>query len=94
MQYQSSLTRNQLVELATKTYFGNVDTKNLDAVLDCFHDEAVLTVQTSSTVHDGKKAIGDMFTRFMADYETIIHRDFVCSVDEKNGGFAPVSPLN
>jgi ketosteroid isomerase-like protein len=85
MQYQSSLNRDQLIKLATKTYFGNVDAKNLDAVLGCFHNNAIMTVQTSFTVHDGKDAIREMFTRFMADYETILHRDFVCTVDEKNG---------
>ena len=85
MQYHSSLTRDQLIELATKTYFGNVDAKNLEAVLDCFHDEAIFTVQTSFTVHDGKAALREMFVRFMESYETIIHRDFECTVDEKNG---------
>lgn len=85
MQYQCSLDRDQLIELATQKYFGNVDAKNIDAVLDCFHNEAIITVQTSFTVHDGKDAIREMFSRFMADYETIIHRDFTCTVDEKNG---------
>ncbi|MFN3231150.1 MAG: nuclear transport factor 2 family protein [Alphaproteobacteria bacterium] len=85
MQYQSSLNRDELIEFATKTYFGNVDAKNLDAVLDCFHDEAIFTVQTAFTVHDGKDALREMFTNFMGAYETIIHRDFECTVDEKNG---------
>lgn len=85
MQYQSGLSRDELIDFATKTYFGNVDAKNLDAVLDCFHDEAIFTVQTSFTVHDGKDEIREMFVRFMDSYETIIHRDFECTVDEKNG---------
>ena len=85
MQYQSSLSRDELIAFATKTYFGNVDAKNLEAVLDCFHDEAIFTVQTSFTVHDGKDELREMFVRFMEGYETIIHRDFECTVDEKNG---------
>lgn len=85
MQYQSSLNRDQLVELATKSYFGSVDRKDLEGTLACFHDEALLTVQTSFTVHAGKPAIRRMFQDFFASYERIVHRDFRCSVDEKNG---------
>jgi len=85
MQYQSSLSRDELVELALNKYFGNVDAKNLDAVLDCFHDNAMITVQTAFTVHDGKENIKRMFIDFMGAWETIIHRDFTCTVDETNG---------
>ena len=41
MQYEPTLSRAQLIELATKSYFANVDAKNLEAALDCFHDEAL-----------------------------------------------------
>lgn len=85
MQYQSSLSRDALTELALHKYFANVDAKNLDAVLDCFHDNAMLTVQTSFVVHDSKDSIRRMFVDFMAAYKTIIHRDFTCTIDEKNG---------
>ena len=85
MQYQSSLSRDELVDLALNKYFGNVDAKNLDAVLDCFHDNAMITVQTAFTVHDGKDNIERMFVDFMGAWDTIIHRDFTCTVDETNG---------
>ena len=85
MQYQSTLNREQLVDLAIHKYFGNVDQKNLDAVLNCFHDNAMITVQTAFTVHEGKDAIRRMFTDFMGAYETIVHKDFTCTVDESNG---------
>jgi ketosteroid isomerase-like protein len=85
MQYQSSLSRDELVDLALNKYFGNVDAKNLDAVLDCFHDNAMITVQTAFAVHDGKDNIKRMFVDFMGAWETIIHRDFTCTVDETNG---------
>ena len=88
MQYQCDLNRDQLIELATRTYFGNVDAKNMDATLACFHDQAVFTVQTSHTVHAGKPAIRQMFETFFAGYETIVHKDFVCTVDEKHGRIA------
>ena len=85
MQYQSSLDRDGLVDLALNKYFANVDKKDLDAVLDCFHDNAMMTVQTAFTIHDGKENIGRMFTEFMSAFEVIIHRDFTCTVDEDNG---------
>ncbi len=88
MQYQSSLDREGLAELALEKYFANVDAKNLDAVMDCFHDNAMLTVQNVFVVHDTKDAIRRMFIDFMASFETIIHRDFVCTIDEKNGRMA------
>lgn len=85
MQYQSTLDRDGLTDLALNKYFGSVDAKNLDAVLDCFHDEALLTTQTAHTTHAGKAAIKRMFTDFMGAFEMIVHRDFECTVDEKNG---------
>ena len=90
MQYQSTLNRAELIDLATQKYFGNVDAKNLDAVLACFHDEALFTVQTAHTVHAGKTEIRRMFEDFFAAYEVIVHKDFTCTVDEKNGRITAV----
>ena len=88
MQYQSSLNRAGLIDLAINRYFGNVDARNLDAVMGCFHDNAIITVQTAFAVHDGKEKIRRMFVDFMATYKTIIHKDFCCTVDERNGRIA------
>lgn len=85
MQYEPTLNRDELIEFATKTYFGNVDAKNMEATLDCFHDEALFCVQTDFTRHAGKAEIRRMFEDFFAAYETIVHRDFTCTVDEANG---------
>jgi hypothetical protein len=88
MQYQSSLSRAQLIELATVQYFGSVDARNLDAAMACFHEEALFTIQTAHTLHAGKPAIARMLRDFIAAYRTIIHRDFVCTVDPDNGRIA------
>ena len=88
MQYQSSLDRAGLEQLAIHDYFGNVDRKNLDAVLDCFHDSAMITVQTAFTTHAGKEEIRRMFVDFMGAWDNIVHRDFTCTIDEKNGRIA------
>ena len=88
MQYEPSLSREALIDLAVTRYFGQVDSKNLDATLACFNDEALFCVQTAFTRHAGKAAIGRMFTDFFEAWETIVHKDFVCTVDEKNGRIA------
>ena len=88
MQYEPGLSRAELIELATKTYFGNVDAKNMDGALDCFHDGALFCVQTAFTRHSGKAEIRRMFEDFFGAYETIVHRDFTCTVDEANGRIA------
>ncbi|HEX5644637.1 MAG TPA: nuclear transport factor 2 family protein [Erythrobacter sp.] len=88
MQYEPTLDRAGLIEFATRKYFANVDAKNMEATLDCFHDEALFCVQTAFTRHAGKGEIRRMFEDFFAAYETIIHRDFTCTVDEANGRIA------
>lgn len=88
MQYQPGLTRAELVDLATQRYFANVDAKNMDATLGCFHDEALFCVQTAFTRHSGKAEIHRMFKDFFAGYAEIVHKDFTCTVDEKNGRIA------
>jgi ketosteroid isomerase-like protein len=85
MQYQNHMSRDELVQLAIEKYFGSVDAKDLDGTMDCFHDEAVLTVQTAFTVHAGKANIRRMFVDFFDAYDVIIHRDFNCTVDDANG---------
>lgn len=88
MQYEPGLSRDELIELATKSYFGNVDAKNMEGALDCFHDGALFCVQTDFTRHSGKAEIRRMFEDFFGAYETIVHRDFTCTVDEDNGRIA------
>ncbi|KPF64434.1 hypothetical protein IP88_13690 [alpha proteobacterium AAP81b] len=85
MQYPPSLDRDGLIDLALNRYFARVDAKDLGKVLDCFHDTAHLTVQTSFTRHAGKAAIARMFEDFFGAYETIVHQDFTCTVDAANG---------
>ena len=88
MQYRCSLDRAGLIDLALHRYFAAVDRKDLAATLACFHDEALFTVQTSFTTHAGKSALARMFTDFFAAWETIVHRDFVVTVDEAHGRIA------
>ena len=88
MEYGPGLSRAAVIELATKRYFGNVDAKDIEAILACFHEEALFCVQTDFTRHSGKAEIRRMFEDFLGAYEKIVHRDFNCTVDEANGRIA------
>ncbi|QPC99753.1 nuclear transport factor 2 family protein [Qipengyuania soli] len=88
MQYAPTLSRAELIDLATQKYFANVDAKDMDATLACFHDEALFCVQTAFTRHSGKAEIRRMFEDFFAGYADIVHKDFTCTVDEANGRIA------
>ena len=85
MQYEPTHSRAQLVDLAIQRYFANVDAKDMEAVLDCFHDEALFCVQTAFTRHAGKAELRRMFEDFFDAWAQIAHKDFTCTVDEKNG---------
>ena len=78
---QAALPYPYYIDIVTKRYFDGVDNKGMDQVLDCFHDDAVLTEVTSNTVHDGKDAIRSMFTRLFADFSSIWHGNFVHTAD-------------
>lgn len=88
MQYEPVMTREELIDFALNKYFARVDAKDMEAVLACFHDTALFCVQTAFTRHSGKSEIARMFEDFFGAYETIIHRDFTCTVDEAHGRIA------
>ena len=88
MQYAPGLSRSELVDLATQQYFAQVDAKNLEATLACFHDGALFCVQTAFARHSGKAELRRMFEDFFAAWATIVHHDFTCTVDEANGRIA------
>jgi len=71
------------VDIVTKRYFHGVDNFDMELVMDCFHDDAVLTEMTSSTVHDGAKAVRKMFEGLFEAHSRIWHGNFVHTVDVK-----------
>ncbi len=77
----SRLDRAQLIDLAENRYFANVDEKNLAAVLDCFHPDAVVTVQSHFTEHAGRDdGIRKMFESLF-EYDLVLHTDFETIAD-------------
>jgi len=70
------------VDIVTKRYFDGVDNYDMDKVLDCFHEDAVLTEVTSMTVHEGREAgIRAMFEGLFDAHSRIWHGNFVHTVD-------------
>jgi uncharacterized protein (TIGR02246 family) len=78
---QPAMPYANYVDIVTKRYFDGVDNKDLEAVLDCFTPDAVLTEVTSNTVHAGREAIAAMFRKLFKDFEEIWHGNFVHVAD-------------
>ncbi|MCO5785820.1 hypothetical protein DHB74_05565 [Pseudomonas sp. G11-1] len=76
------LTREQLTELAITSYFGNVDKKNMQQVLDCCHEDVEFTIQTDNLTHSGHTGVRKMFENLFSGYEEIWHGDFEVAVDD------------
>lgn len=76
------LNREQLIDMAQKQYFANVDKKDLQAVTRCFNEDAVFTIQSSFTVHEGREdGIKGMFERLFENHSSILHSDFETIAD-------------
>jgi ketosteroid isomerase-like protein len=70
------------VDIVTKRYFHGVDNYDMDMVLDCFHEDAVLTEVTSMTVHEGRdEGIRRMFEGLFDAHSRIWHGNFVHTAD-------------
>ena len=79
---QQPLPYPYYIDIVTKRYFDGVDNKQLDRVLDCFTEDAILTEVTSNTIHGGRNtAIRAMFVKLFADFESIWHGNFVHTAD-------------
>jgi len=76
-----NLNATQLREMIEQKYFGNVDMKFLESVLDCFHVDATITIQTANLTHNGVGEIRRMFSDFFQGYTKIWHGDFQPVID-------------
>jgi len=78
----AALPYDYYIDIVTKRYFHGVDHLDMDRVLDCFHEDAVLTEVTSMTVHEGRDAgIRTMFEGLFAAHSRIWHGNFVHTAD-------------
>lgn len=77
--------RQHYIDMVEKHYFGNVDQKRMQEVLDCFHENASLTVQTAPITHEGRDSgVREMFATLFDSYELIWHGNFEHTVDVEN----------
>jgi len=74
--------REDYIHLVEERYFANVDHKNLEAVLDCFTEDATFTIQSAFSTHRGRDTgIRRMFERLFERYSKTVHRGFRHVVD-------------
>lgn len=82
---QEPLPYPYYIDIVTKRYFDGVDNKNMQQILDCFTEDAILTEVTSDTVHVGRDAaIRSMFNKLLADHASIWHGNFVHTADPQS----------
>ena len=82
---QEALPYPYYIDIVTKRYFDGVDNKDMQKVLDCFTEDAVLTEVTSNTVHTGRDVgIKAMFAKLFADFSSIWHGNFVHTADPQS----------
>jgi ketosteroid isomerase-like protein len=70
------------VDMVENRYFGMADKKAIEAVLDCFCEDAVFTIQSAFTTYEGRDAgIRQMFINFFENFSVGVHKDFRHVVD-------------
>lgn len=83
------LTYGYLVDMVER-YFHYVDTYNLDGVLSCFTEDAVATIQSAHSVHQGRDTeIRRMYEELFDNYRNHMrHVHFRHVADPDNGRIA------
>jgi ketosteroid isomerase-like protein len=84
-----TLTYGYLVDMVER-YFNFVDTYDLDGVLSCFTEDAVVTIQSAHAMHTGRDTeIRAMYEELFATYATHMrHVHFRHVADPDNGRIA------
>jgi len=82
MKEDRSFDYDYYVEMVEKRYFASVDREDMDAVLDCFCEDAVFTIQSDFKVHEGRDTgIKKMFEDYFKAFTWGVHKDFVHLAD-------------
>src|SRR5215468_11660636 len=73
------------VDMIEEKYFANVRRIDLAAVLDCFCEDAVFTIQSAFAVHRGRdREIRKMYENLFRNYPKIHHSNFSHIVDAEH----------
>ncbi|UPK76782.1 nuclear transport factor 2 family protein [Nocardioidaceae bacterium SCSIO 66511] len=85
----SATSYGYLVDMVER-YFNFVDTYDLDGVLSCFTEDAVATVQTAHSVHEGRDTgVRAMYEELFSNFRTHMrHIHFRHIADPDNGRIA------
>lgn len=83
---EQTRSHDYYVDMVENKYFAKVDGKDMDSVLDCFTEDAVFTIQSAFTTHEGRDTgIRKMFENLFETYSSkMVHRDFTHVVDPEN----------
>jgi len=86
---QNDLSYGYLVDMVER-YFNYVDNFDLDGVLSCFTEDAVVTIQSAHSIHDGRdSAIRTMYEELFANYRKHLrHIHFRHVADPENSRVA------
>ena len=70
------------VKMVEKNYFASVDRKDMASTLDCFCEDAVFTIQSAFSTHEGRDTdVRKMFEDYFNNFTHGVHKDFVHVVD-------------
>lgn len=85
----SGITYGYLVDMVER-YFHFVDSYDMDGVLSCFDEDAIVTIQTARSVHEGRDAdIRKMYEELFENYKNHMrHIHFRHVADPENGRIA------
>lgn len=83
-------SREFLIDMVVNKYFNGVDTYNLEQVLNCFSEDASITIRSGQPAqHDGLAEIKVMYEELFKHFPNkMLHRDFDHIVDEENESIA------
>ena len=85
MQYQSNLDASATETLLCKDFLGKLDVGDVERAVALCHDQALLTVQTSSRLFAGKPAVKEMLKKMRARYAEVEHIDVRFTTDAAHG---------
>lgn len=83
------LTHGYLIDIV-EYYFAAVDSYDLDAVLSCFHEDAIVTIQSAHAPHEGRdEGVRQMYLELFDNYRKHMrHIHFKHVADPENNRVA------
>lgn len=82
--------RDFLIDMVENKYFNSVDNYDIEKVLECFSENATITIRSGQPAeHKGKAEIRVMYEELFENFPNrMVHRDFSHIADEENESIA------